>query len=358
VSERRRTRLALVIGQLTRGGAEGQLVELVRGLDRAHFEPVVYCLSVQTEPLARELAVHGVRLQTVTGGALQRARRLARYLDADGIDLVHAWLYLGNAVAGVAHLRRPSRPLITSARNCKIQGRFSQLANVLAFRTSRAIVANSRDVAAYIRRAYAAPGQRIRVIYNGIDVERFHPSAADRDVGPIVSIGRLVDQKNHDLFLRAAAALSGEVAEARFMIVGDGWLRQQLERQASQLGIADRVVFAGERGDIDAIVRTASLFWLTSRWEGMPNVVLEAMASGVPVIATAVGGTRELVREGVDGFVVAPDDVAAFVRHSRDLLRDGAVRRGFSRAARERAEAFSTPRMVDAMTGLYDEVLP
>jgi glycosyltransferase involved in cell wall biosynthesis len=87
-------------------------------------------------------------------------------------------------------------------------------------------------------------------------------------------------------------------------------------------------------------------------------VVLEAMASGVPVIATAVGGTRELVREGVDGFVVAPDDVAAFVRHSRDLLRDGAVRRGFSRAARERAEAFSTPRMVDAMTGLYDEVLP
>ena len=348
----------MVIGQLTRGGAEGQLVQLACGLDRVGVEPVVYCLSAQIEPLGRALAAGGVPLRTVTGSALQRARQLAAHFDADGIDMVHSWLYLGNALAGAAHLWRPARPLITSARNCKIQGRLSQLANVVAFRSSRAIVANSRDVAAYITRTYAAPRRRIRVIYNGIDVECFHPDTAGAALGPIVSVGRLVEQKNHALFLRAAAALSREVPEARFMIVGDGPLREALERQACELGIADGVIFTGERGDIEALVRTASLFWLTSRWEGMPNVVLEAMASGVPVIATDVGGTGELVQDGVDGFVVAPNDADAFVRHSRDLLRDTAMRRRCAAAARAHAERFSMPRMIDAMARLYEAVMP
>ena len=357
MSVRRPRRIALVIGQLTRGGAEGQLAQLVRRLDRARFEPVVYCLSAQTDPLGREITAGGTPLRTVTGGALQRVRRLAVHFDADRIDLVHSWLYLGNAVAGAAHLWRVSRPLITSARNCKVQGRISQLANVVAFRSSRAIVANSRDVAEYIARTYAAPRRRIRVIYNGIDVERFHPDGARAASGPIVTIGRLVNQKNHDLFLRAAAAVSREVPEARFMIVGDGPLRVALERQAGQLGIQERVVFTGERGDTETILRTASLFWLTSRWEGMPNVVLEAMASGVPVVATDVGGTRELVTDGVDGFVVPPNDVDAFVRHTHRLLRDATAGRDFSVATRARAETFSTPRMVDAMTRLYEEVM-
>ena len=357
MSGRRPQRVALVIGQLTRGGAEGQLAQLVRGLDRARFAPFVYCLSARTEPVGGELVAAGVPLRVLVGSGLTRSRELARHFDADAIDLVHSWLYLGNAMAGAAHLWRPSRPLITSARNCKIQGRISRLANVLAFRASRAIVANSRDVAAYIMRVYAAPSAGIRVIYNGIDVERFRPDTAEEAMRrSIVTIGRLVDQKNHDLFLRAAAALSREVADRRFVIVGDGPLRGALERQAAQLGLAERVTFTGERDDVETILRSASLFWLTSRWEGMPNVVLEAMASGVPVLATDVGGARELVRDGVDGFVVTPDDATAFVRHSLQLLRDAATWRHFSLAARRHAESFSTAKMNEAMAQLYDEV--
>jgi len=318
---------------------------------------VVYCLSAHTEPVGSQITASGACLRAVTGGAVQRARQLAWHLDADRIDIVHSWLYLGNAVAGAAHLWRPSRPLITSARNCKVQNRITQLANMVAFRSSRTIVANSHDVAAYITRTYAAPARRIRVIYNGIDVERFHPDGEGAAIGPIVTIGRLVEQKNHDLFLRAAAAVSREVPEARFVIVGDGPLRAVLERQADQLDITPRVVFTGERGDIDTILRTASLFWLTSKWEGMPNVVLEAMASGVPVIATDVGGIRDLVNDGVGGFVVPPNHADAFVRQSCALLRDAAQRRDVAAAARARAETFSTPHMVDAMTQLYDEVI-
>lgn len=348
-------RVGFVIGQMTRGGAEGQLAHVVRHLQRTRYEPLVYCLSGKTAPIGDALAAEGVVIRSLTGSQLHRVRQLAAQLQADRIDVVHSWLYLANAALGGVRLLSKSVPLITSARNCKMHGTVNWLANVWAFRSSRAIVANSQKVAAYIARRYWAPRARIRVIPNAIDVDRFQPPAAESEtIGPVVTVGRLVAQKNHALFLEAAAALSREVPAARFIIVGDGPLRSVLEEQARALGIADRVCFAGERHDVETLVRTASLFWLTSQWEGMPNVVLEAMASGVPVITTNAGGAPELIRPGVDGFVVHGQDREQFVRHSRALLCDRAWRRRMAAAARARAEEFSVPRMVDALSQLYD----
>ena len=113
----------------------------------------------------------------------------------------------------------------------------------------------------------------------------------------------------------------------------------------------------GERLDIPELLRQADLFWLPSEWEGLPNVVLEAMASGLPVVATDVGGTGELVRSGVDGFVVPKGDLESFVARSRELLQDDARRRQFGITARARAEEFSSARMVAAMSQLYEEVI-
>lgn len=350
-------RVAHVIGQLTRGGAERQLALLVRQLDRGRFAPIVYCLSSATEPFGSEIVASGVPLKVLVGSPVQRVRRLRAQLAADNIDLVHAWLYRANAYAGCAHMFDRSRPLITSARNCKMQLR---CANALAFRSSRAIVANSEVVAAYIARHYWAPRAPIRVIHNAIDTAYFRPcptGESSRLPGPIVSIGRLVPQKNHALFLEAAGQLARQCPEAEFMIVGDGPLRPVLETQARALGLNGCVTFTGERDDIDAILRAASLFWLTSRWEGMPNVVLEAMASGVPVIATDVAGVRELLHPGIEGFIVPAGEVGGFVEHSRRLLRDAGLRQRLRAAARERAEEFSAASMVNAYTRLYQELL-
>jgi glycosyltransferase involved in cell wall biosynthesis len=351
-------RLGLIIGQLTAGGAEGQLLLLCRGLDRVVATPIVYCLSDRTEPYGAMIEAAGVPLRIVSGGRLTRVRKLRQWLQSDRIDVVHAWLFIANAYAWLAN-RGADRPLVTSARNCKRQGRALGWLNRRAFAASDAIVTNSLQVAEYIEREYGAPRRRIRVIYNGIDSERFHPGERNgpRDPGLIVAIGRLVEQKNHALFLKAAARLAQDVNTARFMIVGDGPLRPVLETQARSLGIADRVTFTGERRDVETILRSASLFWLTSRWEGMPNVVLEAMASGVPAIATDVGGTRELIRSGVDGFVVPEGDIESFVARSRDLLRDEGRWRQYAAAARARAEDSSSARMVAAMSQLYEETL-
>jgi glycosyltransferase involved in cell wall biosynthesis len=350
-------RVGHVIGQLTRGGAERQLALLVRWLDRTRFLSFVYCLSAATEPFGREIIAGGATLRVISGSPVQRLYRLRRHLAADNIDLAHSWLYRGNAYAGCAHMLDRSRPLITSARNCKVQVR---CANTIAFRSSRAIVANSQAVATYIVPHYWAPQAPIRVIYNAIDIESFHPCPAgdwSRRPGPIVSIGRLVPQKNHALFLEAAGLLARDWPEAEFMIVGDGPLRSMLEAQGRALGLNGRLTFTGERDDVNVILRGASLFWLTSRWEGMPNVVLEAMASGVPVITTDVAGVRELLRPGIDGFVVTGGEAGGFVEHSRKLLSDPGLRQRFGAAARARAEEFSPARMVNAFAQLYDELL-
>lgn len=355
-------RVGLVIGQLTVGGAEGQLRELVRHLDR-RFVPTVYCLAGDGgTALAEELRGLGAIVRVVGRRGAARAWRLARMLRADGVDVVHSWLFIANAYVFGARLFGAFRPLITSARNCKVQGRASQVVNALAFRASAAIVVNSQDVADFVVRRYAAPRRRLRVVVNGIDVQRFRPAAKPPGgAGAIVTVGRMVTQKNHALFLEAAARLAALRPEQRFVLVGDGPLRPELEAQARRLGIAERVDFAGERRDVEDILRSASLFWLTSRWEGMPNVVLEALASGVPVIATDVGGTRSLIRTGVDGFVVDSDaacpDPDEFVRRSADLLADQAAWARFAAAARARAEEFSPRRMAESLGKVYEEVL-
>jgi glycosyltransferase involved in cell wall biosynthesis len=354
----RPARVGLVVGQLSTGGAEGQLLQASRGLDRRQFEPVVYCLSTQVHPIGPLLQHEGVTLRVAPRPGMARVRWLAGQMTADRIDLVHAWLYIANALAWSATRLTRQRPLVTSARNCKVQSRVSQVANCLAFRGSRAIVANSHDVANYIVRHYRAPRDRIHVVYNGIDIERFCPGPqADQAAALIVTVGRLVGQKNHVLFLRAAAALAQQGVAVRFAIVGDGPLRATLEATARSLGIGERVEFLGERSDVESVLRGASQFWLTSRWEGMPNVVLEAMASGVPVLATDVGGVRELIRAGVDGFVLPPDDAMGFAHHAHALLANPPRLGEFKLAARARAEAFATPRMVAALARLYEGVL-
>lgn len=353
-------RIGFVIGQLSVGGAEGQLYELLRHLD-ARFSPVVFCLAAQAGSMREDLARLGVPVHTVGSRGLPRARRLRLLIAEQGIDLVHSWLFIANGYAAAATLFG-RQPLITSARNCKVQGRVSQLVNAVAFRCSSAIVVNSNDVEEYIVQHYAAPRDRIQMIVNGVDTQRFSPlldpAAAAVTAPPrIVTIGRLVQQKNQALFLQAAAMLAKAIPELELMIVGEGPLRAQLQQQAAELGLSERVVFAGERRDTDVILRQASLFWLTSRWEGMPNTVLEALASGVPVIATDVGGTRQILRDGVDGYVVPSGDASAFVSRSLELLRDGRRRARFASNARQRAEAFSPRRMAEKFEALYDAIL-
>ncbi len=346
-------RVGLVIGQLSTGGAEGQLRLLCQGFDRCTVTPVVYCLSARTEPYRALLERTGTPVRVNSGGRLSRVLRLRRALAADDIELVHAWLFIANAyawTASVGHRRR----LITSARNCKRQGRWLDAMNVRAFRASDAIIVNSSRVRDYIQREYAAPAQRIAVIPNAIDLERFRPRPRPVGAKCVAMVGRLVAQKNPLLFVRAAAALRAQLPDVRFVLIGDGPLRAQVQAAVHAAGLDGCCVLAGERSDVEELLGHADLFWLTSDWEGLPNGVIEALACGLPVVSTDVGGASELVREGQEGFLVTPGDDQALVARSVQILVDPLLHARMRAAARARAEAFGVEQMVQATHAVYE----
>jgi glycosyltransferase involved in cell wall biosynthesis len=347
-------RIGMVIGQLSTGGAEGQLRTLCEGLDPASAAATVYCLSDVTEPYGPVLERAGVPVKVITGGRLGRARALRAALAADRIDVVHAWLFIANAFSWAA-TRFGGPPLVTSARNCKRSGRLLDALNRRAFAASAGVIVNSRQVRDYIADEYGAPAARTTVVYNAIDLNRFQPPAQPRPTHAprVVMVGRLVAQKNPLLFVAAAAALRERLPAVRFRLVGDGPLRPAVEAAAHAAGLGDALEMAGERRDVPALLQDADLFWLTSDWEGLPNAVLEAMAAGLPVVATDVGGTAELVDAGVEGYVVAAGDRDAIVARSLDILSDPAGLTMMQLAARARAARYGREQMVQATMAVY-----
>jgi glycosyltransferase involved in cell wall biosynthesis len=207
--------------------------------------------------------------------------------------------------------------------------------------------------------------ERTAVIYNGLDLDRFAPfngggkvAGQRRDGRLVITVGRLVPQKNLDLFLEAARLVANKKAGVRFLIVGDGPCREPLERYASRIGLDGKVSFLGERADVPQLLQAADVFWLTSAWEGLPNVLLEAMACGKPVVTRDVGACREAVDHGVNGYLVPTRDSERFAEHTLTLLANPDRASEMGEAARKTVEKrFSVSGMVLATEKLYSSVL-
>lgn len=234
-------------------------------------------------------------------------------------------------------------------------------------------VALSGQIENYLRDGVGVSAQRLVRICNGVDTERFHPSAAGRDLlegSPfnaselvvIGTVGRLQAVKDQGNLVRAFAHLMARAPvvarKARLMIVGDGPLRQALEEEAVGLGLEGLVWFAGARDDIPAVMRAMNLFVLPSRAEGISNTILEAMASGLPVVATDVGGAGELIASGVSGSLVPANDSEALATSLLQYVDTPARMLEHGNAGRLRAlDRFSIRSMVAAYDALYEGAL-
>jgi glycosyltransferase involved in cell wall biosynthesis len=359
-------RIGYVIGQLTRGGAEQQLYELVRGIDRQRFHCVVYCLSERTDPFGEMIAATGVAVKTLPHRRrleLGRILTLARLARADRIDVLHAFLVHASGYAWPAQRLAGVPCLITSARSGRTAGGVRDWIIGRAFQSSDAVICNGEAVREFIAHRYSAPTAKCRVIYNGVDLTRFSPRSASAPAldhqGPtIITVGRLVAEKDLLLFLEAAALMLRACPSARFLIVGEGPCRSELERGAAERGLGPAVSFLGGRADIPDLLHAADVFWLTSASEGLPNALLEAQASAVPVVTRDVGAAREIVRHGVTGYVVPRRDAPAFVAYTRELLANPERARAMGLAGRRVVEAtFSLDVMVRSTERLYETLL-
>lgn len=352
-----------VILSLQPGGLENGVVNVVNGLDPAAFQSSVCCLRCEGE-FAKRLRP-GVRIQAMglaPGNDPRLPLRIAKLLRAWRIDLVHTrnaepFFYgvLAAHLAGVPVLHSehgrtfPERPL-------------RRIIQRLLLRYVNEAFAVSEQLRQELAAELGVRPDRFSVLRNGVDCAKFRPggsrlsSSDPRRTLRIGTVGRLAGVKNYPLLLRAFARLPAE-PPCTLVLVGDGPDRGMLERVAWCLGIRDRVEFAGHRDDVPSILQELDIFVLPSSSEGMSNTLLEAMATGVAVLASDVGGNAEIVQPERSGLLFRSGDVEAVTSQLGRLVADAKLRAALGGAAAERVRAhYSIEAMLSRYEALYRHV--
>ena len=376
VAGRARRRVLHVISSLGVGGAQVQLAELLSRTDSEHYDVDVLVLGRQDGEFSRQwltredITFHYASAWPRRSLAVLEVARLCR---AERYDLVHTWLFMANVI-GAAGARLGGAPrLIGSVRNLSLWKRtwyaewWFRLADALAARLADRVTVNASPLVAD-HAAWTWLGEdRLTVMPNGLDPTRVVSHGVDapawlrQEFGlpagtPVVgTVGRLAPEKDQAMFVRALDQALAHRPDLHAVVVGDGALRQDLERLVRERGLAGRVHVLGERSDSRRIIAGLDLFVLTSKIEGFPNVLLEAAFLGVPAIATRVGGAVDLL--DAEDLVTAGDAEAAG-RLILERLARPEVAQERAVALRARAfERFTADHSTSRWFALYDQVL-
>lgn len=354
-------------------GTQRQLLETIRRLDRARYRPLLVCLWespwMRTADLPCETISLGHR-GFLKPGFPGVVRRLGRLFDERGIDLVQVFFDEAIFVGWLGARAARRRPVLVSSRRDMGLGAANQpwyhrlfpLALPLVNRDYAAIIANSEMVRRYAAARERTPPGKYRVVRNGV---AFAPAAAGRDSAPagageaaVACVASLTPVKRHDVLLRAwAAVAAAEGAPRRLVLFGEGPERARLEALAASLGVAGSVTFAGAVTDVADRLPAMQLGVLCSDREGLSNAILEYMASGLPVVATDVGGNPELV-DAANGVLVPAGDPGALAAALSRLLADEAGRRRLGAASLARIrDHYAWDGAMGALMACYDDLL-
>lgn len=367
----RPVRTLYLIAQLGAGGTESQLLHLIRRLDRRRYSPELVTFTARGT-LEGEFAslcpVHFIEKSRMTEPfAILRLVGLLRRVRP---QILHTLLFPANWRGALAGRLAGAPVIVGSVRNLSTwMGPVSRAMERAATRWADAVIVNASAVGRFMEAEVGVRKDRLRLIPNGVDLDAYRPAlddersrrrAADGSgsgevIGAVMS---LTSKKNPGMLVDAAAKVVAERPQARFLVAGEGPLRRALEERIALRGLDGRFTLLGLRRDVPELLRTFDLLALTSDREGCPNVVLEAMASGVPVVATAVGGTPDLIDEGVTGRLIPPGDAGALASAILRILRDPPAREGMARAALEHVRSgFGLDAMVARTAALYEELL-
>jgi len=375
-------KVCFLIGSLATGGAEGQVVELIRKLDHNRFEPsLVLETTLGIERMngwAKNVRTMDVHAAGRRGGAprgyyaMRALGRLSSHVDEIRPDVLHAFLPACVIYAGGGRMLKSFPPVIASRRSLvdcyRPNSRVEALADKVATRACDFVLGNSRAIVDEVVRLDGVPESRTQVIYNGVDAERFSPLRApgmrsEFGWGPehIVfgMVANFIPYKCHADFVRGAALIHAEEPRARFLLVGEDRGEMPAVREAiAKAGLEPYTQIVPGTQTPELFFAAMDVYLCTSQTEGLSNVLLEAMSTGLPVIATDVGGNPEVVADGVNGMIVpvhAPDLMA---KEALDLAKNGERLRVWGTNSRKRVEEeFSVEKMVQAHEELYARLL-
>jgi glycosyltransferase involved in cell wall biosynthesis len=372
--QRTPVRVAHCVHGLGLGGAQKVIASLVRGTDPAAFRHVVYSCDdgIHREEIEAAGALVRIIPRRVPKLDPSWVLTLARAMRADRIEVVHAHLF-GDSLHGYLASRAAGRPPVVLTLHIGVEGCTGLQRRGYAWllaRCARAIACS--DAVARSFAPLLATGRAMQVIANGIEtLPAAAPPAPERaalrrslGAGPdevlFAVIGRLAEQKGHRYLLAAFAALVREHGvAARLLVLGEGELRERLERQAAEADIADRVLFAGLRSDVPALLPAVDTVVFSSLFEGLPVALLEAMAAGRCIVATDVPGIVEAVRPEREAVIVPIGDARGLAAGLLRVVRTPGLAARLGDAARARFLAeFTAERMVARYAAVYEDVLP
>ncbi|MCX7766381.1 MAG: glycosyltransferase [Candidatus Sumerlaeia bacterium] len=376
----KKIKIVFVIGSLNLGGAEGQLAELAIRLDKNIFDVEICCIA-QGGPLMELVSRHGIKIR-VFKFYLVRGKyspysyfhlprelwRIYRYFKETKPDIVHAFLYTAYIV-GILCARLAKVPVTIASR--RSLGYFKEnnilkqpLENFINKLTDYVLV-NSEAVRQDVLRREKIDPNKIHLIYNGVDLTKFqtHSDLSElraqlnltEDNLVVGVVANLIHYKGHKELIEAARILKPRFPKLKFVFVGrDGGMKAELEQLTKNYTLNDTIIFTGGRRDVPELMQMFDIVALASYEEGFSNVILEAMASGKPVIATNVGGNPEAVVHGETGLIVPPRSASALAAAIEQLLTDSLLRKTMGEKGRQRVkQLFSIDRLLTEMQKFY-----
>jgi len=365
--------IAILTTGLAYGGAETQLVNLAISLKKRGWEVRVVSMLLP-QAFTEELKEAGIPILTLNmrrGVADPRAVfRLVKILREWRPQILTSFMFHANLLGRIAGRLAGVPIVVSSIRNENFGGSRRDRVLRMTDWMGEISTTNSNLAADKLVKRGVVPRERIRVIPNGLVLDKFTAKNSSRtefrqQLGITereflwLAVGRLEEQKDYSNLLQAFKIIIQDGHEAQLRVAGQGPLLENLQRQSVNWGISDRVVFLGLRRDIPSLLDAADGFVLSSAWEGLPNVVMEAMAAAKPVVATNVGGVPELVKEDETGFIAPPRNPKALAQAMEKMMalpKEKRLEMGEAGRAHIKAN-YSLERVVDQWEELYRELL-
>lgn len=367
----KKTRILHIIGSLGVGGCEKQLLGLCQRLDRNRFDLSVCWYSDTADVLYKEFADAGVALYFFDKFSMPVWRffiTLRNTIRDVSPHIVHTWLYSANfwgrwaaLTAGIKHIIASDR---IEVKNARIIEQLSE--KLLLERTLR--LANTRAVAKSLSRWYGIPLETIRIIHNAVSLEPYDRILARREIRQelgfpqeqklVVMVASQKRHKNYPLFVRTASVVCKKRRDVTFIGIGRQDIQNELDVLIERFGLKDRIRFVGQKKDINRWLAAADVFCLTSNFEGLPNVVLEAMLAKLPVVCTNFAGIDEIIPDSEHGIIVPLDNEWAMGREIMKVLDNPDYARTLGVNAHDFAqERFSWNALVSQMTSVYQDLI-